>query len=70
MAMAAGPRSVDCAAAPGTSPARGPHPHVPRVPGARIRQLTVYAFSADNWRRPQEEVSPHAAFAVYSAPGG
>ncbi|MEZ4293718.1 MAG: polyprenyl diphosphate synthase [Polyangiaceae bacterium] len=32
-----------------------------------IRQLTVYAFSADNWRRPQEEVSllMHL-FAAYS----
>jgi undecaprenyl diphosphate synthase len=29
---------------------------VEAAPGLGIRTLTVYAFSADNWRRPQEEV--------------
>ena len=30
---------------------------VEAAPGAGIRTLTLYAFSADNWRRPQREVA-------------
>src|SRR5262247_1744938 len=29
---------------------------VEAAPGLGIRTLTLYAFSADNWRRPREEV--------------
>ena len=36
-----------------------------------VRYLTLFAFSSENWRRPQEEVSvPHAALPQGARAGG
>ena len=36
---------------------RPPVPSSPRLVSLDITTLTLYAFSADNWRRPQPEVT-------------
>ena len=57
-AMAGGLRSGDCRARPGIARASRPSRRAVRAAAELgIEYLTVYSFSAENWSRPQAEVS-------------